>query len=105
MIVPPPLSDLMAADEPSEVVIVRLLASMIPPPVTMMPPELLLLVVIVASEMIIFVPSPEPLLRLPPYANTAFQPLASLVIVVLEPLMVTLAPPLARIAALEPVQS
>ena len=108
LIVPPPLSDLIAADEPLAVVIVRLLASIVPPPVTMIPPELFLLVVMTASEIVIVVPSPELLvfmLELPPYANTAFPPTAFEEIVVPDPEIVTFAPPFARIAAFVPYQS
>ena len=57
VIVPPPLSDLMGAEELPEVTAVTLSAVRVPPPVTMMAPELLAVVVISESEMLT-VPSP-----------------------------------------------
>lgn len=48
--VPPPRSDLMAADELPEVVTVRLDALVVPPPVVCIPPELSAVVVITESD-------------------------------------------------------
>ena len=77
---PPPLSDLMAADDVPEVFTVRLLAIVVPPPVVIIPPALFPVVVIFELE--IFIVEPSPLAPFcppfPPYANVPLAPSAVL---------------------------
>ena len=89
---PPPLSDLIAALESPLVLTVKLDAFVVPPPVVWIPPELSAVVVITESEILTTVPVP--------YENTPLPHWAELLIV--APVIVTLAPFVASKAALIP---
>ena len=92
MTVPPPRSDLIAAEELPDVLIVRFSAFMVPPPVVMSPPEQLPEVSITLSEILTVVPSP--------YEKTAFAwvPLVS----ISESLIVSVALSVAKTAEFSP---
>ena len=90
--VPPPLSDLIAADELPSVSIVRFVAFIVPPPVVMRPPEQLFFVYMYESEILTTVPSP--------YENTPFACVPSVSTVI--SLNVNVAPLVAKTAEFSP---